>query len=372
VELSVGDTIEVSEAELPVLLDQPAGKLSTKGPHGRFEWRPWKDTDIENRRFGVFVVTLASKEWFRVSLLPTLVLSARGYAEMVAEISTTFPAGVWDLEGDVHVAVKKTRRSEPIRTALQRVVDETRRVLDVARRVARNPAEEFRPPFPAERSMGAKVRATRDLPENRIVLAWAARVDAMLREWLDQIDKTCAALDAEVADATDEGGPPPQWTAEPVKESRNWLKKAAEVRELQREVSTTVAPLRRICRGTDWSMQPSIRRRADPAAVARHLGDLEDGLAPHPGAVQLSTISVRRASFLFELWGAIAVARSIAEAGLVPIGPPVASTHRSVDLGGVMLPRDFHSRGCETALHELRYKLDNCLTSVARQFSPGA
>ncbi len=295
---------------------------------------------IENRRCGSFILRFAQPVGLtvRVVLFSERIFAPEAFAEMVQDIETAFPYGVWD-DPDRSPARSGTRPMpriapdpRPVTSLLGSIAEE----LAAARRIVGRPLWELVPAAPGRPHLPGALACARsfDVPENRVAASWVRLRLRHLRDCSTRVTEALAALQDHGAAILDARGSVPveAWrTAHRTNTARlcALLARLADqeqtLRGLQRRCDALHVPPR-------WTMTPAIRRRADPGrlAAAHYAVD-------HPWAelseLRQALLPLRTTPFLFEIWAALELVRAIEATEFVQVGPPeihAMTTHAAI------------------------------------------
>ncbi len=327
----------VREDELPVALSgrclsAPPG-AGTLAPRDDVEfpwlWWPWgreRKGKVESRRYGHYRLD-TEFGLLLVRVDPSRILNRAAYVGMLQDLQASLPTAIWDEPDEIRVHAKT--RATGARASIETLLLDVERNLPALVEVARRPAAEVAPPRLGWRRDGPQNR-TGDLDENRVALDWSHRRVTGLADAVTVLRDAEHAIQREVESA---GEPVPPWGRAMMKGAADIERKADHIDALSARIRRVAEPLRTICSSRRWSTQPSITRRVAPSRLARSLSRDHVGFGI---PADLSVLSPRTVSFLFEAWAAIKVARLLKRIGFVQrSGPDVLDSWAGT---GIALP----------------------------------
>lgn len=323
------------------------GRLTPPAGYTYWKWSPWGDpSDADgfalNRRIGLFKARMATP--LQVDLQAYIhsarLLTTSQSMQLIRAISDQFPGAIWDYLDANQDSLARPRASTDATTRsprrqsmslLARIEDELR----AARTIAEKPAWELAPSHPSRTAVPGQPTRGRDfdIPENRVVVAWARMRLTQIESLLRQIAVAMARLDAAFGedmrilnDRAAAGG----WT--PESDILDDLRRLPTLRDRLRArrpaIDHVLRSLLACGVGERWWMTPAIRR--NPALVllaGAQARPFLDESCSELRDVGLALLPLRTTSRLYELWAAIAVARVLQNLGFHPTSPPVVNDH---------------------------------------------
>lgn len=341
---SHGAILEVKGPELGQLTPPPAGLTYWK-------WSPWGDPNTNdgdsfalNRRIGLFKARMATP--LQVDLQAYIhsarLLTTSQSMQLIRTISDQFPGAIWDyLDTNQdslarpYVNTDATTRS-PRRQSMS-LLARIKEELQAARNIAAKPAWELAPSHPSRTAVPGQPTRGRDfdIPENRVVVAWARMRLTQIESLLRQIDVAMARLDAAFGEdmrILNERAAAADWT--PESDILDDLRRLPTLRDRLRAQRPAIDHVLRslVAHGVGerWSMTPAIRR--NPALVrlaGAQARPFLDESCSELRDVGLALLPLRTTSRLYELWAALAVARALQDLGFRPTSPPVVNEHNT-------------------------------------------
>ncbi len=177
-----GAILEVKGPELGQLTPPPAGLTYWK-------WSPWGDPNTNdgdsfalNRRIGLFKARMATP--LQVNLQAYIhsarLLTTSQSMQLIRAISDQFPGAIWDYLDAAQDSLARPRASTDANTRSPRpqsmsLLGRIKGELQAARTIAAKPAWELAPSHPSRTAVPGQPTRGRDfdIPEKRVVLAWA-------------------------------------------------------------------------------------------------------------------------------------------------------------------------------------------------------
>lgn len=215
------------------------------------------------------------------------------------------------------------------------LLDSIEKELHAARNVAAKPAWELAPSHPSrERVPGQPTRGRDlDIPENRVIVAWARMRLTQIEALLRQLDAAMQRLDAAFGEDMRiliERGAAAGWT--PESDVLDDLQRLPKLRDRLLARRPAIDHILRglLARGVGerWSMTPAIRRNPALALLAgAQARPFLDESCTELRDVGLALLPLRTTSRLYELWAALAVARALHTLGFHQSSPMQVNDH---------------------------------------------
>lgn len=337
---SHGAILEVVKPELNTLTSLPTGLTYWK-------WSPWgdpKDGDglALNRRIGLFKARLATP--VQVELVAYVhsarLLTTSQSMQLIKTISEQFPGAIWDyLDKNQDTLARPYASSDQSARSPRRqsvsLLDKIEHELRAARSAAEKPAWELAPSHPSrEPAPGQPTRGRYfDIPENRVIVAWArmrlSQIEALLRQIDVAIERLDAAFGEDLRILTERAAAAGRTAESDVLEDRTRLP-TLRARLLAKRPAIDRILRNLLARGIGerWSMSPAIRRNPGLALLASaQARPFLDESCSELRDVGFAVLPLRTSSRLYELWAALAVARALHEIGFRQSSPLLVNDH---------------------------------------------
>ncbi len=324
-------------------------RLATLGPGLTWwSWSPWGDRDdlALNRRIGVFTLDLEAptRTSIRAFMHSARILSAAQGTQIIRAISEHFPGAIWsELGTSTDSLARPHAHADPTASSPRRQTVSLLKSIEVELRAARaaaaNPAWELAPSRPSrERVPGQPTRGRDlDIPENRVVVAWARMRQSQIQALLRQLDAAISRLDT--AFGEDLRLMRERAVARDRDLESDLIDDAARLPILRDRLLAQRPAIDLVLRsllargvGERWSMTPAIRRNPGLALLASaQARPFLDESCSELRDVGLALLPLRTTSRLYELWAALAVARVLTGLGFQQSTPLRVNDHNGVE-----------------------------------------
>lgn len=318
-------------------------RLTSLAPHlSWWSWSPWGDPSefARDRRIGLFVLRLEApiQITIRAFMHSGRLLSAAQGMQILHTISQQFPGAIWSelgptAEGLARPLARIDPRMRSPRHQAASLLKDVELELRAASAAVAVPRWEIAPcrhlshqPVPGQ----ANRYRDYDIPENRVVVAWARmrqnQIQAILRQLEAGMERLVAAFGEDLRLMRERCAASGR-DREP---ESDLLDDAARLPVLRDLLLAQRPALDRIIRslvnrnvGGAWSMTPAIRRNPCLALLARaQARPFLDESCSELRDLGLALLPLRTTSRLYELWAALALAKVLEELGFrqdVPI-----------------------------------------------------
>lgn len=299
-----------------------------------WSWSPWgaRDDFALNRRIGMFELQLESptRIVIRAFMHSARILSAVQGMQMVRTISDQFPGAIWsELGPATDTLARPHAHADPGAPSPRRQTASLLKAIEIELRAARaaasTPVWELAPAHPSRQPIPGQPTRGRDydLPENRVVVAWARMRQSQIQALLQQIEAAMNRLNRAFGEdmrLMKERGAARGKDKEP---QSDLLDDAARLPVLRDRLIAQRPALDRVLRsllvrgvGERWSMTPAIRRNPGLALLAgAQARPFLDESCSELRDVGLALLPLRTTSRLYELWAALAVAQVLEKLG---------------------------------------------------------